>query len=155
MKYFCQVELCKPKVAYQAAWADLNNDPMQPLSTISLEKLVESTVLLLRAMVHKCKMVPTKLISSDLKVLLVGSELVRWKLKLKEVFVVQEGSKSLHSYYRRTQADMVPVEKKRLELLLDEQVGLRVEDIRPINTPLPKNRRDETRSLHEGGRHPI
>ena len=82
---------------------------MQPLNSMSLEHLVDSTVLLLRAMGYKFEMVPTKLMLLDFKFRFVGSELMRWKRNLKEVLGLQGGTKSLVPLNRRTQADMVLV----------------------------------------------
>ena len=103
MKKSRSIQLFKPKAPYQATWANLGNELMQSLNSMSLDQLADSTVLLLRAMGYMCEMVPTKLILSSFKVRLVGSELVRWKRKIKEVFGVQGGAKSLAPLNRRTQ----------------------------------------------------
>ena len=55
-------------------------------------------------------MVPTKLMLASFEISLVSSELVRSKRKLKEVFWVQVGTKSLGSLNRQTQVYMVLVE---------------------------------------------
>ena len=80
---------------------------MQPINSVSIEQLADSTVLLLRAMGYKCEMIPTKLMLGDFKVRLVGSEMVKWKRKLKEAFGVQGGTKFLVPTNRRAQVDVV------------------------------------------------
>ena len=44
------IQLFKPNAAYQATWENLSNELMQPLNSMSLEQLADSTVLLLQAM---------------------------------------------------------------------------------------------------------
>ena len=61
---------------------------------------------------YKYEMLPTKLMLSNYKFHLVGSELVRWERKMKEVLGVQGGTKSLVPLNRRPQADMVLLEEK-------------------------------------------
>ena len=61
---------------------------------------------------YNCEMVPTKLMLSDYKVRMVGSELVGWKCMLKKVFGVQGGTKSFFPFNRRAHVDMVLVGDK-------------------------------------------
>ena len=72
---------------------------------------------------------------SEFKIRLVGSELVRWKRNLKEVFGVQGGTKSLVPLNRRAQVEMVFVEEKRPAPLLDDQVVREVDYMGPVNNP--------------------
>ena len=48
---------------------------MRPANSVSIEKLVYSTVLLWGSMGYKCEMVPTKLMLGDFNVRLVGNEM--------------------------------------------------------------------------------
>ena len=104
------IQLFQPKPAYLATWANMGNGLMQSFNSMSLEKLADSTVLLLRAIKYKWQMVPTKLMLANFEISLVSSELVRSKRKLKEVLWVQGGTKSLGSLNRQTQVYMVLVE---------------------------------------------
>ena len=75
---------------------------------------------------------------SEFKIRLVGSELVRWKRNLKEVFGVQGGTKSLVPLNRMVQVDMVLVKEERPAPFIDKRIMLQVDDMAPANTPLPK-----------------
>ena len=96
---------------------------------MSIEQLVDITVLLLRAMEYKCERVPTKLMLVKPKVRLVGSELVILKRKLKELFGAEGGTNSFVPLSCSNQADMVLVEEKRPAPFIDEQFMRKVEDM--------------------------
>ena len=102
---------------------------MQPINSASIEQLVDNTVLLLRAMGYKCEMIPTKLMLGDFKIQLVGSEMVKWKRKLKEAFGVQGGTNFLVPTNRRAQVDMVLDEEKEPAPNLDDQAERDVDDL--------------------------
>lgn len=137
MKKSRWVQLFKPKSAYQEMWASLGNELMQPINSVSIEQLADSTVLLLRAMGYKCEMISTKLMLGNFKVLLVGSEIMKWKRNLKVAFGVQGGTKFLVPTNRRAQVDMVLDEEKTPASNLDDQVERDVDDLVPVNMPLP------------------
>ena len=93
--------------AYQAKWSELGGELIQPLNSMTIDQLVDATILLMRAMGYRCTTQPNKLMRTDFKIRSVGLELMKWRRKLKDAFGMQGSVTNQISLARQDQVDKI------------------------------------------------
>ncbi|KAE9190473.1 hypothetical protein PF004_g21891 [Phytophthora fragariae] len=75
-----------PVAMAQAKWPVLGPELTQPVNSTSINQLIEDTVLLLRAMGFRCNSRPNSLILGGWTLSRAGTEITRWKRRLRSEF---------------------------------------------------------------------
>ncbi|OWY90463.1 Eukaryotic/viral aspartic protease, partial [Phytophthora megakarya] len=117
------IQLFAPKAARQAVWAELVEELSHPVNSTSTSQVAENTMSLLMAMGMEAYAYPSSTALADWTASEAGTELQRWKRKLKTAFASNVG------------IGRQPVARS---------VGERVN---PANIPLPRTPKKTTRAV--------
>ncbi|GMF60179.1 unnamed protein product [Phytophthora fragariaefolia] len=91
-----------PVAMTQAKWPVLGPELTQPVNSTDISQLFEDTVLLLKAMCFRCNGRPNSLILGDWSLSRAGSELLKWKRRLRLAFGLERHVGSRQMIARRT-----------------------------------------------------